>query len=281
VPGLRSRLVLPGEERQLRTVRRWLAALLSDCPARDDVTTVATELATNSIKFSASGRGGWFAVEIAWHEPVVRVTVADGGGPTEPRVIDNPSGEHGRGLLLVRGLSVRTGVCGDHRGRLVWADVRWDGPGQARQPAPGGPHEAAIRDDEAALASRFAGVPAWFGRSTLQWWALAGSELLAAPSAQELTGLLDRVLPSPTRSRAVGDPACADVTAARVSSRGQRPDAAVPWYPLGHSSPPQSGGEATTPRGPDARRMPPGIRGRTPGPGRPAGQRLRPAGCAQ
>jgi anti-sigma regulatory factor (Ser/Thr protein kinase) len=189
VPGLRWRLVLPGEERQLRTVRRWLAALLPECPARDDVTTVATELATNSIKFTASGRGGWFAVEIAWLEPVVRVTVADGGGPTEPRVIDDPAGEHGRGLLLVRGLSLRTGVHGDARGRLVWADVRWNGPGQAHQPKPGNPHEAAIRDDEAALASRFAGVPAWFGRSALQWWALAGGGLPAAQSALELTGL--------------------------------------------------------------------------------------------
>ena len=29
----------------------------------------------------------------------------------------------------VTGLSLRTGARGDQQGRLVWADVRWDGPG--------------------------------------------------------------------------------------------------------------------------------------------------------
>ena len=53
----------------------------------------------------------------------MRVAVADSGGPGEPRVIEDPTAEHGRGLLLVHGLSVRTGVAGDQRGRLVWADI--------------------------------------------------------------------------------------------------------------------------------------------------------------
>ncbi len=142
---------------------------------------------------SASGRGGWFAVEITWYESVVRVAVADSGGPTEPRVIEDAA-EHGRGLLLVRGLSMRTGVCGDRRGKLVWADVRWDGAASAVPAAAGDPYEAAIRDGEAALARRFAGVPAWFGRSTLQWWALPESGgLVGAPSARELAALLYRL----------------------------------------------------------------------------------------
>jgi serine/threonine-protein kinase RsbW len=89
------------------------------------VACVATELATNAVVHTASGRGGWFAVEITWHRAVVRVAVADCGAPGGPRMIDDPAGEHGRGLLVVRSLSVRTGVCGDHRGRLVWADVPW------------------------------------------------------------------------------------------------------------------------------------------------------------
>jgi len=53
--------------------------------------------------------------------------VADGGGPAEPRVIDDLGAEHGRGLLLVRGLAGQIGVSGDVDGRVVWADVAWHG----------------------------------------------------------------------------------------------------------------------------------------------------------
>jgi anti-sigma regulatory factor (Ser/Thr protein kinase) len=123
--------VFPGEQCQLGALRRWLASLLPDGPARDDLVLVATELASNAVCHTASGRGGWFAVEITWYPTVVRIAVADGGGTRLPRVIEDPGAERGRGLLLVRGLSLRTGARGDHRGRLVWAEVRWD----ARCPA--------------------------------------------------------------------------------------------------------------------------------------------------
>ena len=207
VPGMRWRREFPGNERQLGILRRWLASLLPESPARDDLAAVATELAANSIRHTASGRGGWFAVEITWHESVVRVAVADSGGPTEPRVIEDQAAEHGRGLVLVRGLSVRTGVRGDHRGRLVWADVRWGCAAPAVPAAASDRYEAAIRDGEAALARCFAGVPAWFGRSTLQWWALPESGgLVSAPSARELATLLYRLLDTehPEQSPAPG-----------------------------------------------------------------------------
>jgi serine/threonine-protein kinase RsbW len=131
VGGMRWRKVFRGEERQLGAMRRWLASLLPAVPARDDVILVATELASNAICHTASGRGGWFTVEITWWRSVVRVGVTDCGGPARPQVAGDPAGERGRGLLLVTGLSLRTGACGDQQGRLVWADVRWDGPGPA------------------------------------------------------------------------------------------------------------------------------------------------------
>jgi len=143
-PGPRWRRVFPGEERQLGVLRRWLELLLPQCPARDDVACVATELGTNAVRHTASGRGSWFAVEITWHRQAVRVAVADGGAPGAPRVIDDPAADHGRGLLVVRGLSVRTGVCGDHRGRLVWADVPWGDAGAAAPASPQDEHETAI-----------------------------------------------------------------------------------------------------------------------------------------
>lgn len=130
---------------------------------------------------------------MTWHPKAVLVAVADRGGPAEPRVIADPDGERGRGLLVVQELSVRTGDTGDRRGRLVWAQVAWSGPG-----APDlvdDAYQAAVREGEAALARRFAGVPAWFGRSSLAWWALVGSAgLVSAPTMEELAWLLYRLL---------------------------------------------------------------------------------------
>ena len=164
--------------------------------------SVATELGSNAILHTASGRGGWFAVELTWDQSMVRVAVADHGGPAEPHMIEDPDGEHGRGLLLVHGLSTRTGVTGDEHGRIVWAEIAWDGPAPDADIAAAGPGETEIRDGEAALARRFAGVPVWFGRATQAWWALAGpSDLVTAPTAPELAALLHRRLNTPPRPR--------------------------------------------------------------------------------
>lgn len=194
---LRWRRVFPGDEPQIRELRQWLATLLPECPARDDVIAVAAELSTNAVRHTASGRGGWFAAEITWHPACVRIAVADQGAPTAPRLPINtdPMTESGHGLVLILGIARRTGMTGDQRGRLVWADVPWDG-WDAPVPAalPDG-YEAAIRDGRKLLARRYREVPAWFGRSTLQWWALAGNpgahRLVAANSPHELAQLLD------------------------------------------------------------------------------------------
>lgn len=121
----RWRHVFPGQERELAPLRRWLKSLLPACEARDDVIAVATELASNAVRHTRSGQGNWFAVELTWHTQVMRVAVADCGGTSEPHLITDPLAEHGRGLLVVRGLSQRTGMTGDHHGRLVWADLAW------------------------------------------------------------------------------------------------------------------------------------------------------------
>jgi hypothetical protein len=46
----------------------------------------------------------------------------------------------------------RRGICGDHRGRLVWGDVFWDG--SPPPPAAASGYEAAIRDGLAGLAGQ-------------------------------------------------------------------------------------------------------------------------------
>jgi len=129
--GTQWRRVFPGEERQLGVLRQWLASLLPGGEARDDLILVATELASNAICHTASGQGGRFAVEITLCRSVVRIGVTDGGGAGRPRVIGDPAAERGRGLLLVRALSVRTGACRAGAGRLVWADIRRDAGGPA------------------------------------------------------------------------------------------------------------------------------------------------------
>lgn len=132
-PRLRA---FPGQRRELAALREWLTSLLPDCPARDDLLLVANELAANAVAHTASGQGGWFTAQITVLGPVVRVAVSDEGGAGAPAVISDPDGETGRGLLLVTSLSERTGVTGDHRGRLVWADLPWDQPGDSLPAAP-------------------------------------------------------------------------------------------------------------------------------------------------
>jgi anti-sigma regulatory factor (Ser/Thr protein kinase) len=98
------RRVFPGHNRELSQLRRWLSSLLPGCPERDELLSVASELAGNALEHTASGNpGGSLTVEVAWRQSTVRVAVTDGGSLGEPRVIEDPDGEHGRGLLLVHG----------------------------------------------------------------------------------------------------------------------------------------------------------------------------------
>lgn len=222
----RWRRVFPGHQQELSALRRWLSALLPECPARDDVLSVASELGSNAVAHTVSGQGGWFAVEVTWHPHAVLVAVADGGGPGEPRLIDDPNGEHGRGLRMVEALSARTGFIGDARGRLVWAEVPWAGRDPQVPQASRDPYQESVREGEEALARRFAGVPAWFGRATLAWWAAGPQGLVSAPSALELAGLLYRLLDDPdspgSQASRSARGASADQRARRFQDRSAR-----------------------------------------------------------
>jgi hypothetical protein len=121
--GAQFRQVFPGDECQLRHVRRWLAANLPGCPVLDEVVSIATELGSNAIRHSATGRDGKFTIVITRAASCVQVAVSDAGGPGEPRVLADPDGEHGRGLVLVRGLAARMGTDGGPGGRTVWAQI--------------------------------------------------------------------------------------------------------------------------------------------------------------
>ena len=132
--------VFPGRASELARLRRWLIRLLPDAPERDDVATIAVELAANAIQHTASGQGGAFTVEIRWlaEPPAVRVTVGDAGASAGPRWPRRAPGVvvSGYGLYLVRRLASRTGTSGGRLGRYVWAEVAWTSPA-AHWPAPG------------------------------------------------------------------------------------------------------------------------------------------------
>ena len=133
MPGLCWRRAYQGRPAEAGELRQWITALLAPCPSRDDVIAVASELAANAIRHTASGQGGWFEVEISWRPSRVRIAVADQGAPGGPQFTSNPTAESGRGLQIVLALSARAGVEGGTTGRVVWAEVPWTGTG---------PHEA-------------------------------------------------------------------------------------------------------------------------------------------
>ena len=216
-PTASWRRTFPGEPRQLGELRRWIASLLPPRPPRDDVTSVADELASNAIRHTRSGNdGGQFTVEITRHGPLVRVTVTDDGAPSGPRLVDDPDSEHGRGLVVVNALAVRAGVHGDRQGRRVWADIGWDASSPARPvPAPsrgtGTSDVAAIRDGEAALGRQFAGIPAWYGRATHAWWALTGTGLVTASDRRGVSRTAQPPPRNQARLRPAGPPPAAAV----------------------------------------------------------------------
>jgi anti-sigma regulatory factor (Ser/Thr protein kinase) len=127
-----------GQESELRQLRHWLTDLLPDSPGRDDLISVAVELGTNAVQHTASGDGGWFTVEVACLGPVMRVSVTDQGAAWGPSLTEDPpradldldldpdedtNCDRGRGLIIVRALSVTCGVRGNASGRTVWAEV--------------------------------------------------------------------------------------------------------------------------------------------------------------
>ena len=116
--------VFPGEAWQVREARRFLAGVLDGCPAAGDALVCVSELATNAVLHSRSGRpGGRFTVCAAARPGNVRVAVADEGGPW--RQERDGDGQSGHGLLIVRELASRWGWDEGGAGRTLWFEIDW------------------------------------------------------------------------------------------------------------------------------------------------------------
>jgi len=103
--------------------RRYLAALMEGSRAAPDAVTCLSEVATNALLHTRSGRrAGWFTVTVQRTPAAWRIAVRDAGGPWKPGHAGDGPGH--RGLLIVAGLTARWGIEGNARtGRAVWFEI--------------------------------------------------------------------------------------------------------------------------------------------------------------
>lgn len=94
---------------------------------RDDILICVSELATNAIRYGDPARS--FRVRLEVDVAVVRIEVRDLGEGT-PRVChlceERGNDEHGRGLIMVKGLATAWGVERHRIGKTVWCEFKTD-----------------------------------------------------------------------------------------------------------------------------------------------------------
>ena len=117
---------LPRGQGQVARARLFVGDVLDGCPVADDAVLLTSELVTNAIAHTASGRGGKVIVTVYRADTRVRVDVHDDGSDQAPVV--HPVGEareSGFGLGLVELMADRWGHCGGRRSRVVWFMLEW------------------------------------------------------------------------------------------------------------------------------------------------------------
>ena len=120
------RRVFAGSGDQVGRARLFVGQVLGGCPAADDAVLLTSELVTNAITHTASGRGGKVVVTVYRADTRVRVEVRDDGSDQVPAVrLYDQAEESGYGLGLVELMAHRWGHRGGHRGRIVWFMLDW------------------------------------------------------------------------------------------------------------------------------------------------------------
>ncbi len=134
-PPTRERLlrVLPswarafhGTAQQTTAARRFVLGLLEGSPFRDDAVLVLSELFTNAIMHSNSGKpGGLVIVQISRWQLGVRIAVTDQGSHNQPVIRDprarSDLAESGNGLYLAAQLAGSLDWHDDSSGRTIAA----------------------------------------------------------------------------------------------------------------------------------------------------------------
>jgi serine/threonine-protein kinase RsbW len=112
----------PAVAEHVREARRFLARALDGLPLTDDALLCLSEVASNAILHSASGRpGGRFIVYADLDPHRLHVEVQDDGGPWGDH---DRTDTQGRGLGIVAALSRAWGVTGNGQGpKTVWFEI--------------------------------------------------------------------------------------------------------------------------------------------------------------
>ena len=116
---------LAGTPYAARQARVLVGDLLGDDhPTVHDATLIVSELVSNAITHSRSGKPGGtliIAVEMAPQPGSVRIQVRDAGGLEAPILTAaGPDSEHGRGLAIITALAAEWGSETTHAGRATW-----------------------------------------------------------------------------------------------------------------------------------------------------------------
>jgi len=128
-----KRRVFPGRPEQVTHARRFVARMLDGCPVADDAQLCASELASNAIRHTRTGRrSGKFQVLVWRGRASVCVAVLDDGSDSTPVPAAGTAGplaESGHGLLTVQTLAAWWGHHGyrdgSARGTAVWFRLDW------------------------------------------------------------------------------------------------------------------------------------------------------------
>jgi anti-sigma regulatory factor (Ser/Thr protein kinase) len=121
------RRTFPGEKDQIACARDFVKRAAGCCPMLDEAVLLTSELCTNTLQHTASGRGGSFGVTVYRGRDSLRVEVRDDGSKTVPAIRGiEQLPEDGLGLELVDLIASRWGYNGDEYGRSVFFELRWN-----------------------------------------------------------------------------------------------------------------------------------------------------------
>ena len=128
-----KRRVFPGRPDQVAHARRFVGRALTGCPVADDALLCASELASNAIRHTRTGRSGKFQVVVWRGQASACVAVLDDGSDTTPTPTPGQAGrlaESGHGLLAVQAVAAwwghHTYRDGSTRGTAVWFRLDWN-----------------------------------------------------------------------------------------------------------------------------------------------------------
>jgi hypothetical protein len=114
-------ITLPRRAAEVASARRFVAKTLGDRPETATALLLTSEAVTNSVIHTD---GPTVTVVVIERPTGLRLEVTDGGADTVPTIHGGCDlREDGRGVFLLRQLSVRSGFIADERGLTYWFEL--------------------------------------------------------------------------------------------------------------------------------------------------------------